>query len=101
MAFLTRTGAYANAPEPDLVILDLNLPGQSGIDILRRVRGNASLQDLKVVVFSASNRSEDREEALSAGADEYFTKAPDLNDFIATVEEICSRVPSGPVLKSA
>ena len=101
LAFLNRKGAYANAPEPDLVVLDLNLPGKSGQEIVWQIRQDPLLQHLRVVIFSASARQEDIESTMAAGADAYFTKEPDLNDFIATVKEICSGVPVGPVMKSA
>lgn len=101
LSFLWRTGAFAHAPRPDLIVLDLNLPGKSGFDILQELRRDASLQDVTVVIFSSSNRPEDRQHALEAGADAYFTKEPDLNAFIETVQEICRRVPTGPVLKFA
>ena len=71
LAFLRRKGAYANAPQPDLVVLDLNLPGQSGVEIVSQIRTDPGLQHLTVVIFSASSRPEDKQLALAAGADEY------------------------------
>jgi two-component system response regulator len=99
--FLNRTGAYASAPKPDLVVLDLNLPGKSGLDILAEIRSTPELRYMTVVMFSSSTRPDEKEACLTAGADAWFTKDPDLNAFIAAVEDICRRIPSGPVLKMA
>jgi CheY-like chemotaxis protein len=99
--FLTRSGAYGAAPRPDLVVVDLNLPGKSGLDIIIEIRRNESLAALTAVVFSSSSNPEDREQSLKVGADAYFTKEPDLNAFIDAVEKICRSIPVGPVLRTA
>jgi CheY-like chemotaxis protein len=89
LSFVNRDGAYVNAPTPDLVVLDLNLPGRSGLEILTEIRNNPKLRDLTVVIFSSSSSHEERDACLAAGADAYFTKHSDLNAFFSTVEVVC------------
>jgi CheY-like chemotaxis protein len=101
LSFLRRNGPFQRAPRPDLVILDLNLPGMSGLETLREIRSDAGLSHLSAVVFSSSSQPSDRTECLAAGADAYFTKQPNLDAFIDTVRTICESVPAGPVLRTA
>lgn len=100
-AFLFRTGVYESAPVPDLVVLDVNLPRKSGLDVLADIRTNPLTRDLPVVVFSTSSRPYDRERALQLGADKYFTKEVELEAFITSVRSICELLPTRPVLKTA
>lgn len=71
MAFLLQQGAYATAPRPDLVLLDLNMPRKSGFDVLAETKRNPRLRDINVVVFSTSTLPYDREKSLELGADDY------------------------------
>ena len=65
MAFLLQDGPYSSAPRPNLVLLDLNLPGKSGLDVLSEMKSNPGLRDIKVVVFSTSTLPYDRERSLN------------------------------------
>lgn len=74
---------YANGPDalaglatsrPDLVLLDISLPGMDGVEVLRRVRADARLTALPVVALTAHAMAGDREKFLAAGFDEYVTK---------------------------
>jgi len=100
-AFLCQTGAYEYAPVPDLVVLDINLPRKSGLDVLAEIRSTRHLRDVPVVVFSTSTLSYDREKAGQLGADKYFTKESDLDAFIKAVRSICEMLPTEPLLKLA
>jgi len=53
LAFLNRTGVYRNAPRPDLVLLDLNLPRKSGLEVLSDIHTSEALRNLSVVVVSS------------------------------------------------
>jgi CheY-like chemotaxis protein len=101
LRFLRRGGPYETAPRPDLVVLDLNLPGMGGLEILRQIRRDPELQALSAVVFSSSCRPADRDRSLAAGADAYFVKESNLDGFTDAVQAICNRIPSASLLRIA
>ncbi len=71
---------------PDLLVLDLMLPGLSGIDVLAEIRGDRELASLPVVVVTAWNHAEGS--ALAAGADRFVSKPFDPDELTAAVEEL-------------
>jgi two-component system response regulator len=73
---------------PDLVLLDLRLPGLSGMDVLRAMRGDADLRTIPVIVLTTSSRDEDVVEAYRAGANEYVTKPVQPAEFRTKVQSI-------------
>jgi CheY-like chemotaxis protein len=74
LAFLHQSGRYRGAVQPELILLDLNLPKVDGWDVLQAIQQDEILRAIPVVVCSASPRKEDRERALSAGAQRYVVK---------------------------
>lgn len=72
---------HARSLNPDLLLLDLNLPDRSGLELLRELRGEAATRALRVVVLSADAGPGDIERARAAGADDYWTKPLDLAHF--------------------
>ena len=54
MAFLEREGPHANAPRPDLILLDLNLPKKDGREVLKEIKENATLKSIPVVILTTS-----------------------------------------------
>ena len=76
------------AERPDLVLLDLMLPGGSGLDVLRVIRGKAGLADTPVLVVSAWSDEANRSAADSAGADEFIGKPFAPDQLAARVEEL-------------
>ena len=83
---------------PDVVLLDLGLPGLDGIDVLRRIR---SFSTVPVVVLTARDRQSDKVSALDAGADDYVTKPFDTEELLARVRAVLRRVPhtqTGPAV---
>ncbi|XZN98676.1 MAG: response regulator [Microcoleus sp.] len=77
LAFLYRTGSYVepeNAPRPGMILLDLNLPGIDGREVLRRVKQDKSLKTIPVVVFTTSNNPKDIEDCYQYGVNSYMIK---------------------------
>ena len=64
----------AHALRPELILLDLNLPDMSGIEVCERLRGDARFGDTKIVMLTAAAQQTDVARGLAAGADEYLTK---------------------------
>jgi CheY-like chemotaxis protein len=83
MEFLCRQGRFvqAKAPMPDLILLDLNLPRLSGLEVLARMRGHAALRSIPVVVWTTSRRPEDIAQVYAAGANSYLEKPGDYQRF--------------------
>jgi CheY-like chemotaxis protein len=85
-AFLCREGSYANAVIPDLIVLDRNLPGRDGEDVLRLIRGQKHLREVAVVLWSSAPVDLRRRPDLEADA--CVTKPGDLESFLALGSEI-------------
>jgi two-component system KDP operon response regulator KdpE len=73
---------------PDVIVLDLGLPDMDGVDVLRRVRETSMVP---VIVLSARQESDDKVEALDAGADDYVTKPFGMDEFLARVRAAARR----------
>ncbi len=81
--FLYRQGKYANAndaPRPSIVLLDLNLPETDGREVLRKVKNDADLKSIPIVVFTTSDSEKDIEESYESGANTYITKPVNLDE---------------------
>ncbi|MEH2168283.1 MAG: response regulator [Nostoc sp.] len=77
LAFLSRTGSYVeaeSAPRPGLIVLDLNLPGTDGREVLRRIKQDDNLKMIPVVVFTTSNNPKDIEVCYQYGVNSYIVK---------------------------
>jgi two-component system response regulator len=76
--YLYRRGAHADRSRPDLVLLDLSLPGADGLEVLRTVKQDAGLAPIPVVILTSSDRPEDVRAAYAGGANSFVTKSRDL-----------------------
>jgi two-component system response regulator len=76
---------------PQLVLLDLKLPRFDGLEVLRRIRADATLRELPVVVLTSSEREEDWEQALRLGATWYVVKPIDGARFRTEVQQVAAR----------
>ena len=100
--FLRRAGPHAVAPVPDLVLLDLNLPGLHGMAVLAEIKRDPTLLTTPVVVFTSSEASSDVLQAYRTHANAYITKPADFDQFVAAVQAIqtfwrlAARSPRGP-----
>jgi len=88
LAFLRREGAYAEAPRPDLILLDLNLPRKDGREVLEEVKADPELRTIPVVILTTSEAEEDILRSYSLHANAYVTKPVDFERFIAVVRQI-------------
>lgn len=86
--FLYRRGAHAEAPRPDLILLDLNLPKYDGRQVLEKIKSDPSLSHIPVVVLTTSAAEEDILRSYKLHANAYVTKPVDLDQFIAAVRQI-------------
>jgi len=90
LAFLRKQGKHANAPRPNLILLDLNLPKKDGREVLAEIKGNGDLRRIPVVVLTTSGAEEDILKAYDLNANCYVTKPVNLDSFIKVVKSIQS-----------
>ncbi|GAA1736456.1 response regulator [Nonomuraea bangladeshensis] len=88
VAFLRREGRYADAPCPDLILLDLNLPRMSGLEVLSEIKADPVLATIPVVVLTTSEAEEDILLSYRLHANAYVTKPVDFEQFIRVVRQI-------------
>ena len=84
--FLFRRGGHEDAPRPDMVLLDLNLPKIDGHEVLREIRSDDELSRLPVVVLTSSDSEEDVVESYEEHANAYITKPVKASDFLDLVD---------------
>jgi chemotaxis family two-component system response regulator Rcp1 len=88
MAFLKLEGEYANAPRPDLILLDLNLPKKDGREVLCEIKETPSLKSIPVVVLTTSASEADILRSYQLHANCYITKPVGLDGFLEVVRSI-------------
>ena len=88
MAFLRREGDYAEAPRPDLVLLDLNMPIMDGREVLKDIKQDPDLRRIPVIVLTMSDSAMDRLIAYSQHANAYLVKPLELDEWFETVRGI-------------
>jgi CheY-like chemotaxis protein len=80
--------AAITAQQPDLVFLDVMMPGQSGLDVTRAVRADPSIRGAHIVLLTAKGQAQDQEAGLAAGADQYLTKPFDPDALLAIARTV-------------
>ena len=88
LTFLNKQAEYADAPRPDLILLDLNLPKKDGREVLAEIKAHENLRCIPVVVLTTSQSEKDVLTAYSLNANCYITKPVDLDRFIKVVRAI-------------
>ncbi len=78
--FLQRQGMFADAPRPDLILLDLNLPGRDGIEVSSIIKDDEDLMSIPVIIFSNSNAKNDVRSAYQSRANAYLVKPMEYTD---------------------
>jgi CheY-like chemotaxis protein len=89
--YLFRRGNYADpatSPRPGVILLDLNLPGTDGREVLSEIKANPQVQQIPVVVLTTSRDDRDVEACYRAGASSYIQKPVDLEGFIRAIEKL-------------
>jgi chemotaxis family two-component system response regulator Rcp1 len=88
MNFLRRRGKHKDAPRPDLVLLDLNLPKKDGREVLAEIKADPDLKRIPVVILTISKDEEDVLKSYNLHANCFITKPLDLNQFVKVVKSI-------------
>lgn len=88
MAFLNKSGKYADAPRPDLIILDLNLPRMDGREVLAEIKKDDYFKRIPVVILTTSQADEDVIRSYNLHANCYITKPIGFDQFMKVVRSI-------------
>ncbi|MFV1965947.1 MAG: response regulator [Pirellulaceae bacterium] len=86
ISFLKREDAFTDALRPDLILLDLNMPGKDGRDVLKEVKEDPSLRRIPVIVLTTSDAGADRLLTYSRHVNAYLTKPMDMEEWDAVVQ---------------
>lgn len=89
--FLHRRGPYADperSPRPGVILLDLNLPGTDGREVLTEIKQDDQLKKIPVIVLTTSNDARDVESCYQAGANSYIQKPVDTEGFVRAIERL-------------
>jgi chemotaxis family two-component system response regulator Rcp1 len=95
--FLLRSEHDPEAPTAEIVLLDLNLPRRSGLEVLRRARQSDKFKNVRVIVFTSSDSAIDRANVAALGVTRYFCKPSDYEQFLQIGEilrEVCAELRS-------
>ena len=88
LAFLQQKGKYVNAPRPNLILLDLNLPKKNGCEVLMEIKADPDLKSIPVVILTTSNASQDIRKTYDLHANCYIKKPVDLEQFFTVIRSI-------------
>ncbi len=88
LQFMHRKGEYAQAPRPDLILLDLNLPRRNGHEVLAELKSDPELRVIPVVVLTTSQADEDILRSYSLHANAYVSKPVEADSFMSVVRQI-------------
>jgi CheY-like chemotaxis protein len=88
LQFIRRTGPFAGAPRPGLILLDINLPRRSGLEVLAELKQDPELAVIPVVILTTSQAEEDILRSYQLHANAYVSKPVDFENFIAAIRQI-------------
>jgi len=86
--FLYRRGKFEDAPRPELILLDLNLPRRNGREVLSQIKTDPDLRSIPIVVMTTSSADQDVETAYSLNANCFMTKPLELEDYMNMIHSI-------------
>lgn len=85
MAFLNRARGFEDAPHPDLILLDLNLPKKNGFEVLKEIKDHPAVSRVPVVILTSSQADRDILQSYNLRANCFISKPVDVDEFLATV----------------
>lgn len=88
LAYLRQEGQYTDAVRPNLIVLDLNLPGLSGLEILSAIKSDQHIKSIPVVILTTSDANTDISRSYELGVNCYITKPIGLKEFVKIVNSI-------------
>ena len=88
MRFLRREGEHSGAPQPDLILLDLNLPKKEGRELLGEVKMDPELRQIPIIVLTTSGAEQDIARAYKLHENCYLTKPIQMDDFLKTIRSV-------------
>lgn len=88
LSYLRKEGDFENAPRPDVILLDINMPKKNGFEVLEEVKNDANLRAIPVIVFTTSEHEGDVTKAYENGANTFITKPPDFDELLSTLENL-------------
>jgi chemotaxis family two-component system response regulator Rcp1 len=86
--FLYKRAGYENSPRPDLILMDINIPKYSGIEVLEKIKGDPALKKIPVVMLTTSDTNNDVSKCYELGANAYTIKPLDFENFITMINSI-------------
>jgi CheY-like chemotaxis protein len=86
--FLFQRGSHADSPRPGVILLDLNLPGTDGREVLSEIKANDDLKQIPVIVLTTSADERDVQACYQAGASSYIQKPVDVEGFMKAIERL-------------
>ncbi len=90
LSFLHRRDQFHNAPRPTIILLDLNLPGRDGREVLSEIKSDEQLRSIPVIILSSSRSDRDVRECYDLHANAYMTKAANFDELVEVVRQIRS-----------
>ena len=85
IAFLRHGKGFETAPRPDLILLDINMPGKNGLEVLAEIKGDPGLQTIPTIMLTGSNDKGHLDQAYTLHANGYVRKPVDFDDFMAVM----------------
>lgn len=86
--FVNQRGDYADAPAPDIILLEPQLPGKSGMEVLSELKNEPALSEIPVIVLTSSEAAEDVVKSHDLEADSYMQKPVEAEEFVGFVQEV-------------
>jgi CheY-like chemotaxis protein len=90
LEFLRRHGRYVDAPRPNLILLNLNMPRVSGFEVLEAMKDDPAISDIPAVVFTTSTLDREKARCLALGAKAFVTKPSAFGEFQHVLHDVCS-----------